>query len=243
MKIAIILPDDKFLVSKNLSYLINLLKKKHEIVKCILLSPSPYGKRKSFLNKIFSTYKIFGFRFVAFYGYKFILNSIFSESNSDILKRNNIDYIKPKWSINSNESINLLNECKTEIVISILGNEIFKKKILNEFKYGCINLHTSLLPKYRGVMPSFWVLKNNEKYTGVSVFKIDEGIDTGPIILQKKVHIKPDDSQMTLIKKTKKIGMKLISDSIDLIEKGNVKYISNDNKSSSYLMYYFAQQF
>jgi len=51
---------------------------------------------------------------------------------------------------------------------------------------GCLNLHSALLPKYRGLMPSFWVLKNNENKTGVSVFFVDKGIDSGPIFSAKK---------------------------------------------------------
>ena len=67
-----------------------------------------------------------------------------------------------------------------------MGNQIFKKQIIELAPKGCINLHTALLPKYRGLMPTFWVLKNNEKYTGVSVFFVDKGIDSGPIIVQRK---------------------------------------------------------
>ena len=69
---------------------------------------------------------------------------------------------------------------------------------------GCINLHTALLPKYRGLMPTFWVLKNNEKNTGVSVFFVDEGIDSGPIIVQKNISI-GNMTQQELIVKTKKL--------------------------------------
>ena len=75
------------------------------------------------------------------------------------------------------------------MLVSILGNQIFKRKLIDLAPKGCINLHTALLPKYRGLMPTFWALKNNEKNTGVSVFFVDEGIDSGPIIIQKKVVI------------------------------------------------------
>ena len=71
-------------------------------------------------------------------------------------------------------------------------------------------------------MPTFWVLKNNEKYTGVSVFFVDEGIDSGPIIVQEKVEI-ANKTQQQLIKETKQIGMNLILKSIDLIDKNELK--------------------
>ena len=119
------------------------------------------------------------------------------------------------------------------MLVSILGNEIFKKPIINLAKKGCINLHTALLPKYRGLMPSFWVLKNNEEFTGVSVFFVDEGIDSGPIIVQKKVKIN-NLTQQELIKITKKIGMDAIAEAIDLIEKDDFDLIENDDSKKTY---------
>jgi len=117
-----------------------------------------------------------------------------------------------------------------------LGNQIFKKQIIELAPKGCINLHTALLPKYRGLMPTFWVLKNNEKYTGVSVFFVDKGIDSGPIIVQEKVEI-GNMTQEALIKYTKKIGMECISKSIDLIEKDKVELIENDADQKTYFTF------
>ena len=85
-------------------------------------------------------------------------------------------------------------------------------------------------------MPSFWVLKNNEKYTGVSVFFVDEGIDSGPIIVQRKVKIN-EMTQEELIQKTKKIGIELIVESINLIHKNKVKLIPNPDHSSTYFSF------
>ena len=90
-----------------------------------------------------------------------------------------------------------------------------------------------MLPKYRGLMPTFWVLKNNEKTTGVSVFFVDEGIDSGPIIIQKSIDIE-SKTQSQLIKITKKIGMELIAKSIDMIHNGNLQLIENPKNKSSY---------
>ena len=85
-------------------------------------------------------------------------------------------------------------------------------------------------------MPTFWVMKNNEKYTGVSVFFVDEGIDSGPIIVQEKIKI-GNLTQEQLISKTKKIGMELISKSINLIQKNEVQLIKNNPLQSSYFTF------
>jgi methionyl-tRNA formyltransferase len=98
---------------------------------------------------------------------------------------------------------------------------------------GCINLHTALLPKYRGLMPTFWVLKNNEKHTGVSVFFVDEGIDSGPIIVQKKLEI-GNKTQAELIRQTKKIGMELVAEAVSLIEEDKVQLIPNPESKKTY---------
>ena len=85
-------------------------------------------------------------------------------------------------------------------------------------------------------MPTFWVLKNNEKYTGVSVFYVDDGIDSGPIIVQEKIEI-GNKNQEQLIRITKKIGMKCILRAIELIRDNKVKLIKNDDSKKTYFSF------
>ncbi|MDB4785619.1 formyltransferase family protein, partial [Akkermansiaceae bacterium] len=138
--------------------------------------------------------------------------------------------------INSLNSVNKIKAYRPDLLVSILGNQIFKSPVLNLAPKGCINLHTALLPKYRGLMPSFWVMKNNEKKTGVSVFFVDEGIDSGPIIVQKEVEI-GNKTQEELIMYTKKLGMEAIAKSINLIQKNEVKLIENDSSKKTYFSF------
>jgi methionyl-tRNA formyltransferase len=111
--------------------------------------------------------------------------------------------------------------------------KFFKKKLIELAPKGCLNLHTALLPEYRWLMPTFWVLRYGEKETGVSVFFVDEGIDSGPIVVQKRIVIN-GDSQEKLIRRTKKIGMEAIVEAIDLIETNRVSLIANDASRMSY---------
>jgi len=208
--------------------------KHSEVVAAVVAKPSPFGKKENFLNKVLRTYKIFGMKFFIYYSIRFILNAFRTSTSLDfVLKKNSIKKIQLNKSINHKESIELIKSYKPDLLISILGNEIFKKPIINLAKQGCLNLHTALLPKYRGLMPSFWVLKNDEKFTGVSVFFVDEGIDSGPIIVQKKIEIK-NYSQQQLIYKTKKIGMEAIAEAIDLIKNNSYELIQNDNNEKTY---------
>ena len=233
MRIFIITQNDPFYLSDNLEYLINEIKKDHIITGAVVSKASPFGKSESFFAKTFKTLQVFGLSFFIYYSIKYIKSKLFIPSIHSVFTKNKISIINITGSINKEENLFLIKNLKPDLIISILGNQIFKKPLIDLAPKGCINLHTSLLPKYRGLMPTFWVLKNNEKFTGVSVFFVDEGIDSGPIIIQKKIVI-GDKTQQELIKETKKIGMNLILKSIKLINNNQVKLISNPNSKKTY---------
>ena len=234
MKIIIITQNEPFYLSNNLDYLFKILPDYVKVVGCIVNDASPFGKKESFFNKIKKTYDVFGFTFFCYYSFRFIIRKINVFNNVDsVLKKHRISKISLTKHINHAQSLALIKKYKPDLLVSILGNEIFKKELINLAPKGCINLHTALLPKYRGLMPSFWVMKNREKYTGVSVFFVDEGIDSGPIILQQKIEI-GNKTQQELIQDTKKIGMELISKAIDLIFSNNITLITNDDNKMTY---------
>jgi len=237
MNIVIITQDEPFYLLDNLSYLINNLPTHSKVVGCVVNEVSPFGKKETFIEKAKKTYDVFGLKFFLYYAKKFLMSKVkSSKSISTFLSSNNIDKIILDKPINNSLSVQKIKEYEPDLLVSILGNQIFKEPIINLAPKGCINLHTALLPKYRGLMPSFWVLKNKEKYTGVSVFFVDEGIDSGPIIVQKKVEI-GDRTQEELIRYTKKIGMDAIIESIDLIENNKVKLIKNDTNEMTYFSF------
>jgi methionyl-tRNA formyltransferase len=237
MRIVILTQDDPFYLGKNIDYLVNNMPKYAQIVGTVLFDVSPFGKRESFFEKMKKTYDVFGFKFFAYYSFKFLESKLDAgNSVSKVLNKHGVPLIKVQGSINSKENRAILKEYEPDLLISIGGNQIFKRPLLDLATYGCVNLHTALLPKYRGLMPSFWVLKNNEKYTGVSVFFVDEGIDSGPILVQKKVEI-GDRSQEELIKYTKQIGMECIIESIELIQKGGFKLIPNPAEEMTYFSF------
>ena len=234
MRIVIITQDEPFYLAKNLSYLIKILPEHSEIVGCVVADVSPFGKKESFFSKAKKTFDVFGLYFFSYYTYKYLVSKLDSKANvSKLLKLSDIPIISLEYPINNINSVNTIKLCKPDLLVSILGNQIFKEPILNLAPRGCINLHTALLPKYRGLMPTFWVLKNNEKITGVSVFFVDEGIDSGPIIVQEEVEI-GNRTQAELIFLTKKIGMEAIAKSIDLIQKEKVQLIENDIHQKTY---------
>lgn len=234
MRIVLITQKDPFYLADNIRYLVDNLPDYAEIVGCVLFDVAPFGKKSSIIEQAQDTYKTFGLSFFLRYSTMYLLNKL--NKNKDIefvLNKKNIPIIRLEKRINHKKSISLINSYTPDLLISIAGNQIFKKPIIELAPKGCLNLHTSLLPKYRGLMPTFWVLKNNEKETGVSVFFVDEGIDSGPIIVQKRVEI-GNKTQAELITLTKKLGMDAIIEAIDKIEKDTVELIPNPVEDMTY---------
>ena len=234
MRIVTITQDDPFYLAKNIDYLIKNLPSSTVIAGCVVTSVSPFGKKESFVKKALKTFNIFGLRFFLRYSIRYIF-AIASKENSvgAVLKKHNIPRIDLTSAINSPESLKRIKNYSPDLLISIGGNEIFKRPLINLAQHGCLNLHTAPLPKYRGLMPSFWVLKHQEKYTAVSVFYVDEGIDSGPILVQEKIEIK-GQTQEQLINHTKKIGMNCIVRAISKIQSNDISTIPNDDNQMTY---------
>ena len=235
MKVLILTQEDPFYLADNIKYLLDNLSNEDKVVGCVVFDVSPFGKKESFLKKMKKTLNVFGLNFFIHYGFNFFINKLNPNKKvSKVLRSFNIPIIKLEKGVNHEDSLKLIQENEPDLLISIAGNQIFRKKLINLAPKGCLNLHTALLPKYRGLMPSFWVLKNNEKETGVSVFFVDEGIDSGPILVQKHIPIENGLTQAELIKKSKKIGMDAILESIDKIREGNFELLPNDDNLQTY---------
>ena len=134
-------------------------------------------------------------------------------------KRNSIPVYKLR-NINARESLKLLKALEPEIIISVAAPQIFKRDIIDLAKH-TINIHAALLPQYRGMMPSFWVLAKGEEKTGVTVHCMNEYIDTGTIILQKTIDISFRDTLHSLQTKVANMGAVALLEALEKIEKGN----------------------
>ena len=139
-----------------------------------------------------------------------------------------IDLFK-EADINNNEFVQKISSYNCDLFISMSFNQIFKKSILSLPKLGTINCHASKLPFYRGRNILNWVLINDEKEFGITVHYVDEGIDTGDIILQKTFPIDDNDDYSTLLKLSFEECPILLNQSLILIKKGNVVPIRQDS--------------
>jgi methionyl-tRNA formyltransferase len=115
-----------------------------------------------------------------------------------------------------------LEKLQPDLIIVVAYGRILPANILNLPKYGVINVHGSLLPKYRGAAPVQWAVIRGERETGVTVMEVDEGLDTGDMLLNAKLAVSPDDTAGSLAVKMAELGGKTLAQALNLMRKGQL---------------------
>ena len=147
--------------------------------------------------------------------------------------KNNIPVISPNQIKDNVDFSNQLKELMPDIFIVIAYGKILSKEILNIPKYGCWNAHASLLPRWRGAAPIQRALLSGDKYTGVGIMKMDEGLDTGDILIEEKIIIENNENLQTLTDKLSELSSKLLIKAINLLNtKNNISELSLLNQLS-----------
>lgn len=132
----------------------------------------------------------------------------------------NLTIYQPEKVKNNSEFIEKIKELEPEIICVVAYGKILPKEILDIPPYGCINLHGSLLPQYRGAAPIQWAVLNGNKVTGVTTIYMNEEMDAGDIILKEEVEIKEEETTGELWERLSKVGAKLLVKTVEQIEKG-----------------------
>lgn len=132
----------------------------------------------------------------------------------------NIKVYQPERVRNNIEFIKEIKKINPDLICVVAYGKILPKELLDIPKLGCINVHGSLLPKYRGAAPIQWAVINGDKITGITTMYMNEGMDTGDMILKEEVEIGEDETTGELWERLSKIGANLLVKTIDLIEKG-----------------------
>ena len=133
---------------------------------------------------------------------------------------------------NNSDIFQKISSLKVDIFV-VVAFRILPKKYIELPKFGSINIHASLLPKYRGAAPIQWALMNGDNVTGVSIFQIEKKVDTGGIIYQEKIMIQKEDDFETLSAKLSELGSRALIRSLRLIENDDFKLLVQDNKKST----------
>ena len=136
--------------------------------------------------------------------------------------------------IKDSDSYEIIKELNPDVIVVVAYGQILPENILNIPKYGCINVHGSLLPKYRGAAPIQWSVLNGDKVTGVTTMYMEKGLDTGDILETKEYEIGINDTAGKVFDTLAEMGGKLILDTLEKAEKGELHSIKQDDSKSSY---------
>lgn len=116
------------------------------------------------------------------------------------------------------EFVSLMRKLNPDVIVVAAFGQIIPKEILDMPRYGCLNVHASLLPKYRGAAPIQWAILDGEKEAGVTIMKMGEGLDTGDMLMKEAIGIAPDETGGSLFGKLSKLGGELLCEALDLAE-------------------------
>ncbi|HYF15603.1 MAG TPA: formyltransferase family protein [Phycisphaerales bacterium] len=136
--------------------------------------------------------------------------------------------------VNSEEFRSLLRSLGVEFIVSISGTQLYKKDLRMQTPFGIVNCHGALLPKYRGLMPSFWTLANGERWGGSSVHFVDRKLDNGPIVVQERYRIHPHDTLEDVMARSKDIAAEAIIRCVRLVEAGDPPLMPNPEAEQSH---------
>ena len=144
---------------------------------------------------------------------------------------NNIEVFQP---VKIREDYKEVLDKNPDVIITCAYGQIIPKEILNYPKYRCINIHASLLPKYRGGAPIHHSIINGDEYTGISIMYMDEKMDSGDILYQKAIKIEDTDNVGTMFEKLSVLGSDMIIDSLPKIISGEIKPIKQNEAEVTY---------
>lgn len=145
-----------------------------------------------------------------------------------------IEVYQPR-KVRETECVEFIRERQPEIIVVAAFGQILPKELLDLPKYGCINVHASLLPKYRGAAPIQWAVINGDKVSGVTIMRMDVGLDTGDIIETAETEISPEETGGSLFDKLEKLGAKLLVETMEKIENGTARYTKQEESQASHV--------
>ncbi len=151
----------------------------------------------------------------------------------EFAKKNKIN-LKNPINLNNDEELKFFKELSPDIVVVVAYGQIIPKSFLNEPKFGFINLHASLLPKWRGAAPIQRAIMNEDKTIGVSIMRIQEKLDSGPVLDSKKFDLDKNATHGEIEKKLSSEGANLLIQSLKSIENGNSKFIDQNHSQATY---------
>jgi methionyl-tRNA formyltransferase len=150
-----------------------------------------------------------------------------------LAEEHGIQVIQPE-RLRSGEAFDQLRKWKPEVIVVTAFGQILRQNVLALAPYGCVNVHASYLPRWRGAAPIQAALLHGDTYTGVSIMKLDRGVDTGPVLAKEKVMISPEDNAESLSGKLAEIGADLLVKTLPSYLNGDLVPVPQDDEFATY---------
>lgn len=246
LKVIVMTQQDRFYIPKNIQKIID----NSEVLEIVNVEC-----KSSLQNKLWDFIKWFGFFQVGKMGVVTVLRSIAGKLDKltgyklykglcgveYVAKKNNILY-KVINNSNSESFYKEVSELEVDVILSFSAPQVIKEPLLSAPKFGILNVHGSLLPDYRGCMPSFWYIFNEEEYGGATVHYMSAKIDDGDIVAQDKVYIGDCKSMFELMRRTKMVGGEIMIEVIKAMESGKLERNPNISSEGRYFTWPTAEQ-
>ncbi len=158
---------------------------------------------------------------------------LFPSAIKSLALAKNLPIFQPE-KIRDPVSLEVLQSCRPELIVVVAYGQILSSSVFSIPPRGCVNVHASLLPQYRGAAPITWAILNGETRTGVSTMFLDAGMDTGPILLTAETPIEQEDTAGTLHDRLSRMGADLLRKTLDGLEKGQITPRSQDHSQATY---------
>jgi methionyl-tRNA formyltransferase len=199
---------------------------------CVYLVP-PLYKGQSSRAAAWRYYRTFGAAAVVSLVRQLIRAKISRTAIARVCERHRVPHAVAR-DVNAPEFVSRLASGGLDVIISVSCPQIFKKPLLDAAAVGCLNVHGALLPRYRGVMPSFWMLANGEREAGVTVYFMNEEIDAGEVAGQRSFPIVPGESLDAFLRRSKAVAAELLLDVLADVRAGTVSRRPLDVTEGSY---------
>ena len=242
LKVVFVTMDDPYYIPVYFDKILRSIGKCIEVKKVYALHP--HLANRSFLRTVRGYFSYFGvivFPYMVLLRFTYMICDLFNQHFKGSDRFHSVKLVCKKYGIpctqtykiNANEVLSELRDLDPDIIFSVAAPQIFKKELLSIPSRGCLNIHSSLLPLYRGQNANFWVLAKGEKETGLTIHYINPGIDDGDIVLQEKIMIQNDWSLHDLYMKAIETGSNMIDECLELVCHDKVTTKKNDISKGS----------
>lgn len=208
---------------------------------------APTMGKKSLLSLIRQMYEFYGARDFLVMGLRYVWYKLAARLARFLPSRRfySIEQVCERYAVpvlittnvNGEEFLSRVRAMDIDLIVSVAAPQVFKPALIGLPRAGCINIHNSPLPKYRGMLPNFWQMYHGEKAVGTTIHRINASLDDGNIIVQSETPILPGESLDSLIRRTKRGGAHLMQQAVEALRAGTAREIENRREEATYFTF------